>query len=197
LFFCRGRKYYDSYISFSPNALVRISREVRGWTLHHRNDKSLEELAATYNPVIRGWIGYYGNFYRTQLRPTLKRIDLYVIRWVRRKFKRLVHHRYRAQGAASAAAILNFEQCFYPKDEAAAYTESAVRRDCGEVQRVDGYHQDRPHPYARRYPPSRSNRNYLERSVRISRSTLSCLLHSKVYGTYHAGAAFSVACRTR
>src|SRR5260370_26966052 len=35
------------------------------------------------------WINYYGNFYRTQLRPTLKRIDLYVIRWARRKFKRL------------------------------------------------------------------------------------------------------------
>ena len=34
---------------------------------------------------------YYGNFYRTQLRPTLKRIDLYVIRWARRKFKRLRH----------------------------------------------------------------------------------------------------------
>ena len=30
---------------------------------------------------------YYGNFYRTQLRSTLKRIDLYVIRWARRKFK--------------------------------------------------------------------------------------------------------------
>jgi hypothetical protein len=44
-----------------------------------------------YNPYIQGWINYYGNFYRTQLRPTLKRIDLYVIRWARRKFKRLRH----------------------------------------------------------------------------------------------------------
>jgi RNA-directed DNA polymerase len=80
----------------SPKALTRISREVRSWTLHHRSDKSLEELAAIYNPIIRGWIGYYGNFYRTQLRPTLKRIDLYVIRWARRKFKRFVH---RTKGA--------------------------------------------------------------------------------------------------
>ena len=48
------------------------------------NIKSLEELAAIYNPIIRGWIVYYGNFYRTQLRSTLKRIDLYVIRWARR-----------------------------------------------------------------------------------------------------------------
>ena len=42
-----------------------------------------------YNPCIRGWINYYSHFYKTQLRPTLKRIDLYVIRWARRKFKRL------------------------------------------------------------------------------------------------------------
>jgi hypothetical protein len=87
----QGKAVHGFLPAVSPKALVRISREVRRWTLHHRSDKSLEELAAIYNPVIRGWIGYYGNFYRTQLRPTLKRIDLYVIRWARRKFKRMVH----------------------------------------------------------------------------------------------------------
>ena len=44
-----------------------------------------------YNPCIRGWITYYSHFYQTQLRPTLKRIDAYVIRWARRKYKRMVH----------------------------------------------------------------------------------------------------------
>jgi hypothetical protein len=34
---------------------------------------------------------YYSHFYKTQLRPILKRIDAYVIRWARRKFKRLRH----------------------------------------------------------------------------------------------------------
>jgi RNA-directed DNA polymerase len=87
----QGKAVHGFLPAVSPNALVRISREVRRWTLHHRSDKSLEELAAIYNPIIRGWIGYYGNFYRTQLRPTLKRIDVYVIRWARRKFKRMVH----------------------------------------------------------------------------------------------------------
>jgi hypothetical protein len=42
-------------------------------------------------PCIRGWISYYSNFYKTRLRPTLKRIDAYVIRWARRKFKRMRH----------------------------------------------------------------------------------------------------------
>ena len=73
----------------SPKALTFISRTIRRWTLHHHSDKSLQNLAETYNPYIRGWINYYGNFYRTQLRQTLQRIDLYVIRWARRKFKRL------------------------------------------------------------------------------------------------------------
>jgi RNA-directed DNA polymerase len=80
----------------SPKALKRISRTVRSWALHHRSDKSLTELAAMYNPCIRGWITYYGHFYKTQLRPTLKRIDAYVIRWSRRKFKRMRH---RTKGA--------------------------------------------------------------------------------------------------
>ncbi len=87
-----GRIFSHSFQpAVSPKALVRISREIRRWALHHRSDKSLEELARMYNPVIRGWIAYYSHFYKTQLRPTLKRIDAYVIRWARRKYKRMVH----------------------------------------------------------------------------------------------------------
>jgi hypothetical protein len=52
---------------------------------------SLQDLAVKYNPYIRGWINYYGHFYRTRLRPTLKRIDAFIIRWARRKYKRLRH----------------------------------------------------------------------------------------------------------
>jgi group II intron reverse transcriptase/maturase len=88
----KGRIFAHSFQpAASPKALVRIGREIRRWALHHRSDKSLEELARMYNPTIRGWIAYYSHFYKTQLRPTLKRIDAYVIRWARRKYKRMVH----------------------------------------------------------------------------------------------------------
>ncbi len=75
----------------SPKACVRITREIRSWALHQRSDKSLKELAAMYNPTIRGWIAYYSHFYRTQLRPPLRRINAYVVRWARRKYKRMGH----------------------------------------------------------------------------------------------------------
>ena len=85
-----GHIYAHGFLpAASPKALKAISRTIRRWALHLRSDKALADLATLYNPYIRGWITYYGNFYRTQLRPTLKRIDLYVIRWARRKFKRL------------------------------------------------------------------------------------------------------------
>ena len=75
----------------SPAALKAMSRTIRRWAIYHRSDKSLQALAAMYNPCIRGWINYYGCFYHTQLRPTLTRIDAFLIRWARRKFKRLRH----------------------------------------------------------------------------------------------------------
>jgi RNA-directed DNA polymerase len=86
-----GKPAHGFLPAASPKALTSISRTVRSWALHHRSDKSLTELAAMYNPCIRGWITYYSHFYRTKLRPTLKRIDAYVIRWARRKFKRMRH----------------------------------------------------------------------------------------------------------
>jgi group II intron reverse transcriptase/maturase len=88
----KGRIFSHSFQpAASPKALVRISREIRRWALHHRSDRSLEELARMHNPVIRGWIAYYSHFTKMQMRSTLRRIDAYVIRWARRKYKRMVH----------------------------------------------------------------------------------------------------------
>ena len=67
-----GNRYVHGFRpAVSPKALKAISRTIRGWALHHRSDKSLQDLAAIYNSYIRGWINYYGQFYRKQLRPTL------------------------------------------------------------------------------------------------------------------------------
>src|SRR6201987_2743503 len=47
-------------VSFSPavsnKALKAVRREVRTWNLPRRSDKSLDDLARMFNPIIRGWI---------------------------------------------------------------------------------------------------------------------------------------------
>jgi group II intron reverse transcriptase/maturase len=73
----------------SPKALKAMGQTLRRWRLHHRSDKSLQDLARLYNSHIRGWINYYRHFYGSALHPVLHRIDAYLVRWARRKFKRM------------------------------------------------------------------------------------------------------------
>ena len=41
------------------------------------------------NPIVAGWMQYYGAFYRSALYPLLTRINAYLMRWIRNKYKRL------------------------------------------------------------------------------------------------------------
>ena len=86
-------------VSFSPaasgEALKSIRQTVRHWKLHQRSDKTLDDLARMFNNHIRGWINYYGRFYKSALYPTLRRIDLILARWAHRKFKSLRRHKRR------------------------------------------------------------------------------------------------------
>ena len=75
--------------AISPEALKKISGEVRSWRIHTHTRHSLQELADRINPVIRGWMTYYGRFTPAALHPLLKRINGYLVRWARKKYRRL------------------------------------------------------------------------------------------------------------
>ena len=82
-----------SFTSFLPavsrDALKRIGARVRSWRLHRRTGTTLADLARWVNPIVRGWMNYYGAFYRSALNPLLTRINAYLMRWFRKKHRRL------------------------------------------------------------------------------------------------------------
>lgn len=94
----RWGKYF---INFSPAISNKASKAIRDeakrWRWHLRSDKHLEDIARMFNPIIRGWISYYGRFYKSALYPTLRCLDRRLVQWARRKFKRLKRHRRRAE----------------------------------------------------------------------------------------------------
>ena len=63
--------------AISRDALTKIGAQVRSWGLHRRTDLSAADLARWVNPVVRGWMNYYGAFYRSALYPLLARINAY------------------------------------------------------------------------------------------------------------------------
>jgi RNA-directed DNA polymerase len=73
----------------SDAALKVMGQRIRRWRLHLRTGQDLAQLAAGINPIVAGWMTYYGRFYRSRLYRLLRRINTYLMRWARRKYKRL------------------------------------------------------------------------------------------------------------
>lgn len=84
-----GRMFLSFCPAVSKDALKKMSEAVRSWRLHHRTGSSERDLARLVNPVVRGWMQYYGAFYRSALYPILERINAYLMRWSQNKYKRL------------------------------------------------------------------------------------------------------------
>jgi group II intron reverse transcriptase/maturase len=89
------------FISFTPavsnQAAKAMRATLRSWALHDRSDKSLEDLARMFNPVVQGWINYFASFYKSALYPTLRHVDQVLARWAARKYKKLRGHLRRAR----------------------------------------------------------------------------------------------------
>ena len=89
------------FVSFSPGVSRDAQRAmgvvIRAWRINRRSDRTLEEFAAIINPIVRGWLNYYGRFYRSQLKPVLRRINVYLVRWAMNKYKRLRGSPHRAR----------------------------------------------------------------------------------------------------
>jgi len=82
--------------AISRSSMKAINREIRSWHMQLKNDKSLEDLSNMFNPKVRGWFAYYGRFYPSALYRIWRNINGYLVRWVRRKYKRLAGHKRRA-----------------------------------------------------------------------------------------------------
>ena len=84
----RGR-----FTGFSPaasdKAVKRMSGTVASWHLNRHVNLTWDELTQWTGPVIRGWMSYYGRFYRSRLNPLLARINYHVSEWLRAKYRRL------------------------------------------------------------------------------------------------------------
>ena len=98
----RSKNQWGKYfINFSPAMSAKagkaIRQEVRSWKLHLRSDKSLLDLSRMFKANIQGWINYYGRFYKSAMYPTLRHINRKLCLWATRKYKKLKHHRRRAE----------------------------------------------------------------------------------------------------
>jgi RNA-directed DNA polymerase len=56
----------------------------------------MADIARQLNPLLRGWIAYYGRYTRSALSPLLRYVNQTLRAWLMRKFKRFKGHKTKA-----------------------------------------------------------------------------------------------------
>lgn len=110
----KNRKRNSMFVNFTPavsnSALKSMRQATRKLNYRNRTNLSLADIARLHNPILRGWLEYYGRFYPSALYPVLRHFNRTLVAWAMKKFRRLKGHKIRAsrflQGLAAKCPYL-------------------------------------------------------------------------------------------
>ena len=93
----RRRKVQNSkdnslFVSFTPAVSQEAQKSMRATIrksgLSRKTDISIQDIADRYNPILRGWIQYYGKYNVTELYSVMRYFNQAICRWIMRKYKK-------------------------------------------------------------------------------------------------------------
>jgi RNA-directed DNA polymerase len=88
----KSTKRNTTFTAISPAVSKEAQKSMRAQTrklgLRNRTDLSIEKIAEIYNPILRGWIQYYGEYNRSSLYPVLNHFNNTIKAWVMHKYKK-------------------------------------------------------------------------------------------------------------
>ncbi|MGB7847288.1 MAG: reverse transcriptase domain-containing protein [Candidatus Acidiferrum sp.] len=92
----KGKRFVNFSPAISAKAAQAIRTEVRSWRLPQRSDQAIEDLSRMFNPIVRGWLQYYGRYYRSALYSPMRQLDRDLTLWAAHKYQKLRKHLRRA-----------------------------------------------------------------------------------------------------
>ena len=83
------------FISFTPAVSKKASRkfleEIKKKAVFKITHVDLQIIAKIVNPMIRGWVNYFEQFRRSEMNKMFRAINNMIVRWLRRKYKKLTY----------------------------------------------------------------------------------------------------------
>jgi RNA-directed DNA polymerase len=92
----RGTLFWSFTPAISRAALTDMRQTIRKANFRNRTQITLGDVARELNPLLRGWMGYYGRYSPSALYPVFRQVNRTLVAWAMRKYKRLSGHRTRA-----------------------------------------------------------------------------------------------------
>ena len=88
-----NRKTQKVFLNFVPSvsdvSIKAMRKKTREMNWQRRSDLSLDEIAQASNPVLRGWLQYYGVYSRSSLASVFNHFNGKLLGWLKRKYKHL------------------------------------------------------------------------------------------------------------
>lgn len=92
-----GRLQMNFIASVSKKAEQALKDKVKALEIHKRTGSKIEMIAEMLNPILRGWINYFGKFNRSAMKRALDCVQRRLIKWAMCKYKHFRGHRRRAE----------------------------------------------------------------------------------------------------
>jgi RNA-directed DNA polymerase len=86
-----GKLFTNFSPAMSNKAQTRSKEVVKSWQKEVKPTEVLIKLAKLANPVINGWINYFGKFCGSEMWPLINYIDTSLMRWGMKKYDKLKH----------------------------------------------------------------------------------------------------------
>ncbi len=81
------------FVSFSPAVSAAAQKAMRQTTrkegYRNRTELSLSDIARLHNPILRGWLGYYGRYYQSAMYWVLRHFNKTLVAWAMAKYRKL------------------------------------------------------------------------------------------------------------
>lgn len=88
-------RYGKLFTNFTPAMSDKAKQNkrdvIKEWFKEVKPTGVLKELAQMVNPATTGWINHYGKYHASELWGTMQYVDTGLIRWAKRKYKKLKH----------------------------------------------------------------------------------------------------------
>ena len=92
-----GRVHTNFLASVSKKSSQALKDKIKAMELHKLSGLKIDMIAEMINPIVRGWMNYFGKYNRYAMKSALNVIQMRLVRWAMRKFKHFRGHRRRAE----------------------------------------------------------------------------------------------------
>ena len=97
---CKNPRTNELFESFTPAVSKAVLKSMRVRTrrsgVRNRTELDLNGIAKWFNPILQGWLNYYGRYARSAMYPMARHFNLTLVAWAMKKYRHLRNKRTKA-----------------------------------------------------------------------------------------------------